>query len=1742
MSKTRIVLGVLASLCLLGAAVNAQPVLRGAFIFGSRALDCETPNAPGTKYTVVHHVNKQPDPIAYGYDGHPYGFEVIDPGNTARGGFAQFGPFDDSANNRNAFGDACPEQIYDSFIGFKNFTNPCNKDVVGNPNSRCSTVITPEGGIFRVDVPNGLYRFVLVVGDADNPHAHCVLAEDGGSGPPSNIGSNYVVLIQNHDQAQYDFAPVRADRPGAGVFGVVGFDDKLPPQGDGVDNDPAFVYYDENGLPTPEKPNSPILEVTQGYIRIHLLQGNSNPGPGGKNPDPETGIGSPDPNGGDIVLLEIWQVDCPELPVAGDPVNGSGSHEPATACACGYKVSGVGSDIWGSTDGMYYLHSAVPLPGNFDASVKVVDFVSSNGTYHDEWGKAGIMARTSLEAGSPNNFFAITTRGLPGSNDQRRLTHQWRDNQGANSGSSHTPAFSTPVYLRLQRVGDTFYSYWRYSKDEPWHLFRTHTTAGIGNELLWGFAVTNHAAGADNPYIAEICDINFVDLAEVAVQDLTVEETQQGYLLKWTIPEKADITRFEILRYDGRGVQKLAYNLDGSTTEFLDTIPVVAAVEPTWVVIPYTPDGPGASAQVSKLIGGISSDGRVTKWLIIGHYSQPYGCGPGKNMLLDYLTEGNNGPKTEENILPVDGMEILTDYSVAASTGCNAGNEAHHNCNPLKVFAVEVPDGYVNFNSIFGDVNNVMTYMVCYLTNNTDDVILARLDSGSDDSILIKLDNAVWHFNSVCRGYNLESDKVPIVITPGEHRLMVKVFEGGGGHGAGVRFRDWFTGQPLPPLALTVSLEPTMTEVPPPPPVTAKRELPCATLDPAANLQVTIHLDPADTPVNVYELVPPPFPDPINISDGGVWDPAGRTIAWIGVQGQVSYELAATPGAPDLFGVIETTSGLSPIEGPSSAQPIVATDLGDGWVSADIGGPAIPGNTDASQLRYGCLQITGSGGDIWGTGDQFQYAWREASGNFYMEATIQFFGPPESPHTNDWAKAGIMFRARCDANSAYGTAQWRMGPNSDPRKPGYLFAARSDFGSGAWDTGLVTVENLFPHTGRLVKVGDTVSAYFSADGVNWVYRGSVDLPDEDGSGTFLAGLYVTSHNNGALATARFCNIRFEPLPDFTVTDFKAELVPSKQAVGPQVLLTWSNNGNTYAGFMVSERRLGETGWREIARIPDGSAERFVVEGPRDTALVEYKLTAYAGSLGNIPLGSVTAKLFFPNYVLYQHGVWPTPDYAGCQDAHIIYYRSADWNPTTGEGKQYNTGGHNYIEEGDWFGSEEGHSGHDDHKEILIKFDIGEIPGSVESAQLLLYYAFQRRGGIPWVDHISYAIPVVKHWNEGTGTGVDGRPAQEGEVTWQSAEFPLSTWTSWNDPTVDNSCNMPVERSGGAYGPQDINLDYAVPCDAPYGAQGGKWVKWDITEIVKAWTTGELPNEGLKISQTAFDAEGKPVYGPCADYVIGGYDFVSRNHADASLRPILVIKYEPFTCPTDFACQVEGHDVHLTWTLQDTYTSLTLLGAPGGDIELEPTASSYDLTLPCGQYTFTLVARKGASSCELTCEASVELLCPEALSCEVSGLDVTLSWTNADRYTKIAVLLDGQQVDELAGDAESATLTDLEVGEHTIAIVASDEGCDCAAVECTVEVKRLFVRGDVNADGTIDIADPVKALLYMFAGAQVPCLDAVDANDDGSVNVADAVTMLNAVFGLSELAPPTQCGPDPTEEDPDLGCESYPPCR
>ncbi len=63
----------------------------------------------------------------------------------------------------------------------------------------------------------------------------------------------------------------------------------------------------------------------------------------------------------------------------------------------------------------------------------------------------------------------------------------------------------------------------------------------------------------------------------------------------------------------------------------------------------------------------------------------------------------------------------------------------------------------------------------------------------------------------------------------------------------------------------------------------------------------------------------------------------------------------------------------------------------------------------------------------------------------------------------------------------------------------------------------------------------------------------------------------------------------------------------------------------------------------------------------------------------------------------------------------------------------------------------------------------------------------------------------------------------------------------------------------------------------------------------------------------------------------------------------------------------------------------------------------------------------------------------------------------------------------------------------------------------ISLPGAFLRGDVNSDGMVNVADGVAILSYLFTGGVLPCLDAADTDDGGVVDLADAISIFSYLF-------------------------------
>jgi len=188
-----------------------------------------------------------------------------------------------------------------------------------------------------------------------------------------------------------------------------------------------------------------------------------------------------------------------------------------------------------------------------------------------------------------------------------------------------------------------------------------------------------------------------------------------------------------------------------------------------------------------------------------------------------------------------------------------------------------------------------------------------------------------------------------------------------------------------------------------------------------------------------------------------------------------------------------------------SVQPL--PKLGAFTNAADVGGPAIKGSA-AFTAASGEYRITGSGANIWGKQDQFQFVWREMTGDFAATATVRFLG-----QGNDHRKGGIMVRQSLDNDAPY--ADVVMHGNG---MPGLQWRNREGEETNTFD---LPIEGPGTYTIKLVRTGVRIYMFVAREGATLreIAHTEVSLQNP-----VLVGLVVCSHNAEASDTAIFSDV------------------------------------------------------------------------------------------------------------------------------------------------------------------------------------------------------------------------------------------------------------------------------------------------------------------------------------------------------------------------------------------------------------------------------------------------------------------------------------------------------------------------------------------------------------------------------------------------------------------------------------------
>jgi regulation of enolase protein 1 (concanavalin A-like superfamily) len=174
------------------------------------------------------------------------------------------------------------------------------------------------------------------------------------------------------------------------------------------------------------------------------------------------------------------------------------------------------------------------------------------------------------------------------------------------------------------------------------------------------------------------------------------------------------------------------------------------------------------------------------------------------------------------------------------------------------------------------------------------------------------------------------------------------------------------------------------------------------------------------------------------------------------------------------------------------------------WDNQDVGSV---GRAGSATLSSGVFTVSGSGADVWGSADGFHFVYQQLTGDGQIVARLD-----SVTRADGWSKAGVMMRDGLGPSEPHAFAL--LSPDREIR----LQRRQSPGGSTA---SIYKSTGTFPHWVRLVRAGQTFRAYFSSDGIAWTSGGSTTIVM---GSTIYVGLAVTSHNQAALATAKFRNV------------------------------------------------------------------------------------------------------------------------------------------------------------------------------------------------------------------------------------------------------------------------------------------------------------------------------------------------------------------------------------------------------------------------------------------------------------------------------------------------------------------------------------------------------------------------------------------------------------------------------------------
>jgi outer membrane protein assembly factor BamB len=746
-----------------------------------------------------------------------------------------------------------------------------------------------------------------------------------------------------------------------------------------------------------------------------------------------------------------------------------------------WTVQGGGNDIWSVYDQFRYEWQTLAGDGTVSAHITAQ-------TNTDPWAKAGVMLRATTDGGSPY-YAAFVTPG-------NGITIQYRPTQGGFPAQLGIPG-AVPAYLQVARWTDTrstpateYFTTYTSPDGITWtEVAGSTVNLNMTGSLLAGLAVTSHNAG-----FVSTATFDTVQIGTTAPVPLTAcptgwscadigNPTPPGSQLNtngtWTVKGgggdiwgTADAFHFVGQSLAADGTVSAHVTAQTATDPWAKAgVMLRATTDPgsAYYAVFVTPSN-GLAIQYRPTQGGASSQlavpGTLPTYLLAARFTDT-----STTPAMIYYTAYTSTDGVSWTAIPGSSIQMnLTGALLAgmAVTSHNAGlvSAATFDTVGFSTTPPPAPAACVVGWSC-ADIGNAIPAGSQTLSNGTWTVKGGGGDIwGASDAF-----HFVWQSLAADGSVSAHITAQTVSDPWAKAGVMLRATTDPGS--------AYYAAFVTPSNGLAIQYRPTQGA--------ASTQISIAGTVPTY-LQVARYTDASTTPATVYYTT-------YTSTDGVTWVPVTGTTVAINMTGTLLAGLAVTShNAAALSAVTFDTV----VVGTTSVNPPGICP--NGWTCADIGGPTPAGS---QTLSNGTWTVQGGGGDIWDPADGFHFVWQPlaANGSVSAHITAQTVSDP-------WAKAGVMLRATTDPVSAYYAAFIT---------PGNGLAIQYRPTQGA-PTSQILVPGTLPAYLQVARVGTTFTAYTSSDGVTWTAVPGSTVTLASITGSALAGLAVTSHNNAALCT------------------------------------------------------------------------------------------------------------------------------------------------------------------------------------------------------------------------------------------------------------------------------------------------------------------------------------------------------------------------------------------------------------------------------------------------------------------------------------------------------------------------------------------------------------------------------------------------------------------------------------------------